>query len=186
MCRECDLDQQTCSAVCSIDSLAMQISSEITSPTESRRALIFRSAARMRGVSEARGVQPTLVAAYAALIPSLDITLGQDFCRRVRQTLRNLKTSEPLVGGFRMLEIFFESASVMDQTSRIQLTPHARRRAVPMTVSEWVPVVCANDEVAKDRRTGITKAYTVYSDRSISSLHDCPLYVPRMMSMCII
>ena len=161
MCRECDLDQQTCSAVCSIDSLAMQISSEITSPTESRRALIFRSAARMRGVSEARGVQPTLVAAYAALIPSLDITLGQDFCRRVRQTLRNLKTSEPLVGGFRMLEIFFESASVMDQTSRIQLTPHARRRAVPTTESERVPVKsCANDEVTKSGRTGITTAYT--------------------------
>ena len=44
--------------------------------------------------------------------------------------------------------------------SRIQLAPHARRRAVPMTVSEWVPVLCANDEVAKSRRTGITIAYT--------------------------
>ena len=44
--------------------------------------------------------------------------------------------------------------------SRIQLAPHARRRAVPMTVSEWVPVLCANDEVAKSRRTGITRAYT--------------------------
>jgi len=52
--------------------------------------------------------------------------------------------------------------------SRIQLAPHARRRAVPMTVSEWVPVVCANDEVAKDRRTGITRAYTEYSGYAFS------------------
>ena len=44
--------------------------------------------------------------------------------------------------------------------SRIQLAPHARRRAVPMTVSEWVPVLSANDEVAKSRRTGITIVYT--------------------------
>jgi len=35
--------------------------------------------------------------------------------------------------------------------NRVQLAPHARRRAVPMTVSEWVPVLCANDEVAKSR-----------------------------------
>ena len=47
-----------------------------------------------------------------------------------------------------------------DVLSRIQLAPHARRKAVPMTVSEWVPVLCANDEVAKSRRTGITIAYT--------------------------
>jgi len=33
--------------------------------------------------------------------------------------------------------------------SPIQLAPHARRRGVPMTVSEWVPVLCAKDEVAK-------------------------------------
>jgi len=44
--------------------------------------------------------------------------------------------------------------------NRVQLAPHARRRAVPMTVSEWVPVLCANDEMAKSRRTGITIAYT--------------------------
>ena len=44
--------------------------------------------------------------------------------------------------------------------SRIQLAPHARRRAVPMTVSEWVPVLSANDEVAKSRRIGITIVYT--------------------------
>ena len=29
-----------------------------------------------------------------------------------------------------------------------------------MTVSECVPVLCGNDEVAKSRRTGITIAYT--------------------------
>ena len=29
-----------------------------------------------------------------------------------------------------------------------------------MTMSEWVPVLCAYDEVAKSRRTGITIAYT--------------------------
>ena len=35
-------------------------------------------------------------------------------------------------------------------TSRIQLAPHARRRAVPMTESWWIPipVLCVNDEVA--------------------------------------
>ena len=47
-----------------------------------------------------------------------------------------------------------------DMESRIQLAPHARRRAVPMTVSEWVPVLCADDEVAKSGRTGMTTAYT--------------------------
>ena len=44
--------------------------------------------------------------------------------------------------------------------SRIQLAPHARRRAVPMTVSEWMPVLCVNDEVANRGRTAITTAYT--------------------------
>ena len=29
-----------------------------------------------------------------------------------------------------------------------------------MTVSEWIPVLCVNDEVAKSGRTGITIAYT--------------------------
>ena len=29
-----------------------------------------------------------------------------------------------------------------------------------MTVSEWEPVICANDEVAKSGDTGITRAYT--------------------------
>ena len=33
--------------------------------------------------------------------------------------------------------------------SRIQLAPHARRRGVPMTESEWMPVLCVNDKVAK-------------------------------------
>ena len=47
--------------------------------------------------------------------------------------------------------------------SRIQLAPHARharRRGVQKTVSERMPVLCADDEVAKYRRTGITTAYT--------------------------
>jgi len=45
--------------------------------------------------------------------------------------------------------------------SRIQLAPHARRRAVPKTVSEWIPVVrLTGDEVAKSGRTGIMTAYT--------------------------
>jgi len=44
---------------------------------------------------------------------------------------------------------------------RIQLAPHARRRAVPKTVSGWIPVVrLTSDEVAKSGRTGITTAYT--------------------------
>ena len=43
--------------------------------------------------------------------------------------------------------------------NRIQLAPHARRRAVPMTVSEWVPAVrLTGDEVAQSGRTGITRA----------------------------
>jgi len=47
-------------------------------------------------------------------------------------------------------------------TSRIQLAPHARRRAVPKTVSGWIPVVrLTSDEVAKSGRTGITTAYSV-------------------------
>jgi len=29
-----------------------------------------------------------------------------------------------------------------------------------MTVSEWIPVLCVNDEVAKGGGTGITIAYT--------------------------
>ena len=44
--------------------------------------------------------------------------------------------------------------------NRVQLAPLARRRAVPTTESEWVPVVCANDEVAKCGRTGITRSDT--------------------------
>ena len=45
--------------------------------------------------------------------------------------------------------------------SRIQLAPHARRGAVPMTESDWIPVLlCENDEVAKSGSTGITIAYT--------------------------
>ena len=44
---------------------------------------------------------------------------------------------------------------------RIQLAPHARRRAVPKTVSGWIPVVrLTSDEVAKSGRTGIMTAYT--------------------------
>jgi len=44
--------------------------------------------------------------------------------------------------------------------SRIQLAPHARRRAVPITESGWIPVLCVKDEVAKSGDTGITNAYT--------------------------
>ena len=44
--------------------------------------------------------------------------------------------------------------------SRIQLAPHARHGAVPMTESELIPVLCVNDEVTKSERTGITIAYT--------------------------
>ena len=44
--------------------------------------------------------------------------------------------------------------------SRIQLAPHARRRAVLKT-SEWVPVIrLTSDEVTKSGRTGIMNAYT--------------------------
>jgi len=49
----------------------------------------------------------------------------------------------------------------LNLSSRIQLAPHARRRAVPKTVSEWIPVVrLTGDEVAKSGRTGIMTAYT--------------------------
>jgi len=44
--------------------------------------------------------------------------------------------------------------------SRIQLAPHARRGAVPMTESDWIPVLCVNDEAAKSGSTGIMIAYT--------------------------
>jgi hypothetical protein len=44
--------------------------------------------------------------------------------------------------------------------SRIQLAPHARRRDVPMIVSERMPASCTGDEVAKSGRTGMTTAYT--------------------------
>merc|ERR1711967_141944 len=46
------------------------------------------------------------------------------------------------------------------ETSRIQLAPHARLRAVPITESGWIPVLCVKDEVAKSGGTGITNAYT--------------------------
>ena len=56
----------------------------------------------------------------------------------------------------------YKSCVLRSILSRIQLAPHARRRAVPMTESWWIPipVLCVNDEVAKSRRTGITIAYT--------------------------
>ena len=44
--------------------------------------------------------------------------------------------------------------------SRIQLAPHARRRDVPMIVSERVPAVCTSDVVANSGRTGMITAYT--------------------------
>jgi len=61
---------------------------------------------------------------------------------------------------FPVRPVWYEGYLLSISFSRIQLAPHARRGAVPMTVSEWVPVLCANDEVAKSRRTGITIAYT--------------------------
>ena len=71
--------------------------------------------------------------------------------------------------------------------SRIQLAPHARharRRGVQKTVSERMPVLCANDAVAKSSRTGITIAYryTEVSEDMLSrlsgekhGLHNAPL-----------
>ena len=49
-----------------------------------------------------------------------------------------------------------EEISLVD----IQLAPRARRRAVPITGSGWIPEFCAKDEVAKSGDTGITNAYT--------------------------
>ena len=68
------------------------------------------------------------------------------------------KDSGSLVSLYRVID-----TEVLIPASRIQLAPHARharRRGVPKTVSEWMPVLCANDEVAKSGRTGITTAYT--------------------------
>jgi len=45
--------------------------------------------------------------------------------------------------------VSFPRSFQINNYSRIQLAPHAQRRAVPMTVSEWVPVLGVNDEVAK-------------------------------------
>jgi len=53
------------------------------------------------------------------------------------------------------------SSAAGNTYSRVQLAPPARRRAVPTTESERVPAKsCANDEVTKSGRTGITTAYT--------------------------
>ena len=46
------------------------------------------------------------------------------------------------------------------EQSRIQLAPHARRRDVPMIVSERMPASYTDDEVANNGSTGITIAYT--------------------------
>ena len=59
--------------------------------------------------------------------------------------------------------------------SRIQLAPHARRRDVPMIVSERVSAVCTSDVVANSGRTGITTAYTedmLSRERTM----DCTIY----------
>jgi len=45
-----------------------------------------------------------------------------------------------------------------------------------MTVSEWMPVLCVNDEVANRGRTGITTAYTedmLSRERTM----DCIIYI---------
>jgi len=60
--------------------------------------------------------------------------------------------------------------------SRIQLAPHARRRDVPMIVSERMPARCTDDEVANSGRTGITTAYTedmLSRERTM----DCTIYI---------
>ena len=54
----------------------------------------------------------------------------------------------------------YKSCVLRSILSRIQLAPHARRKAVPITESGWIPALCVKDEVAKSRRTGITIAYT--------------------------
>ena len=48
-----------------------------------------------------------------------------------------------------------------------------------MTVSEWIPVLCVNDEVAKSGRTGITIAYTEDIDmlsRERTMVMDCIMH----------
>jgi hypothetical protein len=47
-----------------------------------------------------------------------------------------------------------------------------------MTVSERIPVLCANDEVAKSGRTGMTAAYTedmLYRERTMGYKMHCLL-----------
>ena len=45
-----------------------------------------------------------------------------------------------------------------------------------MTVSERIPVLCANDEVAKSGRTGITTAYTEDMLLSRERTMDCIMH----------
>jgi len=62
--------------------------------------------------------------------------------------------------------------------SRIQHAPHARRRAVPITGSGWIPVLCEKDEVAKSGDTGITNAYTddmLSRERTMDCIMHCSL-----------
>ena len=80
----------------------------------------------------------------------MSILLGSGSC--ILPVPLFLLSMSPLLISF--LTIFFVSPN------QVLLAPLARRRAVPMTESEWVPVVCANDKVAKCRRTGITRADT--------------------------
>ena len=54
----------------------------------------------------------------------------------------------------------YKSCVLRSILSRIQLAPHARRKAVPITESGWIPVLGEEDEVAKSGDTGITNAYT--------------------------
>jgi len=97
-----------------------------------RRTRRHRTAPRNRTGSRQRAARPTRSAGYA----EYDGTCP----KRKKENTGRLKEDVP---------------------SRIQLAPHARRRAVPETVSEWVPAVrLTSDEVAKSGRTGITRAYT--------------------------
>ena len=75
--------------------------------------------------------------------------------RRLARILLHCGTSWPPQEKLFIWSLFFQ------YNRRIQLAPHARRRAVPKTVSGWIPVVrLTSDEVAKSGRTGIMTAYT--------------------------
>ena len=62
--------------------------------------------------------------------------------------------------------------------SRIQLAPHARRKAVLITESGRIPVLGQSDEVAKSGDTVITNAYTddmLSRERTMDCIMHCSL-----------